>query len=290
MPNSRIAQNFTYEDDPLNPLAKIVKWHAVATAVIEVPSGRTEYDRVDLRLKIVRDGEEIIDRGIYYDIPIVDVSTVPVPFNPNQNTLIQDPYAIYLDPASLYLTLPASRAALDPAFAQLDLPTDGTPPNFTQLKAAVIKVLKKDPATIADTDLDRQISELKLEECRHIAYEIVWGQQVEPLPQVSISTLEPMYTSPDKDKPRSDREQFKIDASRKRLEAELTRYYTTHNAEAEQLTQYIFAVSAAIICQQQTEQSKPKNSKRVGFEFPLIPTTPVSAGKIKEAKVVLFNP
>lgn len=65
--NSRIAQNFSYELDkskPSDPLAQTLEMHAIGTAIIDVPSERKEYDLSDIRLKIERNGKEIIARSV----------------------------------------------------------------------------------------------------------------------------------------------------------------------------------------------------------------------------------
>ncbi|MGH8655585.1 MAG: hypothetical protein ACREYE_26950 [Gammaproteobacteria bacterium] len=90
-----------------------------------------------------------------------------------------------------------------------------------------------------------------------------------PIPNPE-SSLEAIYTGPqaaDSDDER-DRHVF---------EGELLTYYTKHNMEADRLANFVFSLSAAIWCEEES-----KKATRVGFPFPVIPTSPG-----REAKVIL---
>ena len=86
---------------------------------------------------------------------------------------------------------------------------------------------------------------------RNIAYEMLWSQQG-PLPSPPPSDpIENLYTNPPNtgnltsgsslNQQESDRQQF---------EAQLKTYYTSTNANANRLTNYVYALSAAVACEQ----------------------------------------
>ncbi len=280
-PNSRISQHFTFGPD-LDPITglPILTFQAVATAFIEVPPGRDEYGTSDLRLKVERGGREIMDRTVHYNVHTVFMDPIPEPIIPDPlHPDAEDPYA---DPdldedeyVGVHLGLPAPEVQLDPNVAHMELPSDGSPPNFDTLRAEVEKVLADDPGGVPD------LTQLTLTQCRHIAHEIVWNRQQYPLP-VPARSLEELYTTPPQ--PRDMEVEIEITVERKKFEAELFGYYATHNGEAERLTRFIFSLSAAIFCEQESERAK-----RVSFHFPVRPTVTDNSGKIKEARVILLN-
>ena len=93
---------------------------------------------------------------------------------------------------------------------------------------------------------------LSVNQCANIAYELLWCQQP-PLPgPPNGDAIETLYTNPPNDgtllsggstpnQAEGDREQF---------EAQLKAYYATPNANAERLTSYVYALSAAVACEQ----------------------------------------
>jgi hypothetical protein len=149
------------------------------------------------------------------------------------------------------------------------LPEDGTSPNFANLRTAVEAVLNADPGSTAG------IANLTAAQCRHIAYEIIWDREAYPLPvprKVSLTNqdLERIYTGPQTSDSDDERD-------RRIFEGDLLTYYTKHNAEAERLKTFIFSLSAAIWCENQSRQAT-----RAGFHFPVFPNPPKG-----EAKVIL---
>lgn len=243
------------------------EWLAVATAVIEIPA-LPEYQYNDVVLNIERNGEKINERRLHYNAPSAQISALDA----------HDAYSGLA--ASLYVALPPPARDLDSNIAHIDLPDDGTPPNFTELKEAIRKVLQGDPDGAInfadDAVLDDFLAQLSPQQCRHIAYEIVWNRQTDPLPVPQ--SLEDMYTnSKDDSNP--------VEQARKRFEADLLRYYSTHAVEAERLSKYVFSLSAAIDCAR-----KSTETTRVGFRFPVLAEGTGDAAKIKETEVVLTNP
>ncbi|MGH3802860.1 MAG: hypothetical protein ACRDTD_22580 [Pseudonocardiaceae bacterium] len=163
-PDTKIVQHFVPQI--LIPTQPVPQPKAVGTAVIEVPDppvppDHKEHVSRDLRLEITRGGKQIVHRQVYFNVPEIDHTGPLLP------TQLQD-----LAP-SLFLPLPA--AALD-SENPLELPADGTPPRFADLKKAVDDVLGHDPG-------DQSIlSNLTQQQARHVAYEIVWNRKFRPLP------------------------------------------------------------------------------------------------------------
>lgn len=92
---------------------------------------------------------------------------------------------------------------------------------------------------------------LSYNQCRNIAYELLWSQ-AGPLPTPpATDPLEDLYTNPPNtgdltsgsnlNQQESDRQQF---------EGQLKSYYASTNANADRLTNYIYTLSAAIACEQ----------------------------------------
>lgn len=250
---NRIVQSFTLLPPPPLPPPKVL--YPVATAIIEVPSGRAEFMTSDIVLKIERDGRTIIDNRSHYNVLVTADRALP--------TAAQ--YQT-LAPVSIFVTLPEPGRELGAGDAYVDLPADGTPPSFADLKAAIEKVLAKDPGGMTD------ISKLTPAQARHIASEIQWNRVMDPPPDPPRS-LEELYTKPTT---------TDVDMDRLLFESKLTAYYAMHSANAEQLAGYVYAVSAAIAGEQIS-----KAAPRVGFHFPVLPT-PVD-GKYKDAEVILTN-
>ena len=316
-------------------------FESVATAVIQIPSpppGQTNFE--NLRL-VAQWGTGAAAQAIaipsnYYDVALVSGA---MPADPNEWAALAP---------SLYLTLPPPPTTANPLSLQLS--SDGAPPAFQDLLAAVRKVLDGDPggsvtvstaatataasgtttllfpagaagiangmsvsgpagaipagATVApggvatgatgvSVTLSQQLSAtvnggtaitftpdlgaLTLDQCKNIAYEIVWSQQ--PPPPSPPDPVEDLYTNPPNNgallngatpnQSEGDRQQF---------EAELNSYYTVANATADRLTNFVFALSAAIACQQQSLAAT-----QVLIELPSNP----GAGSSNDVAVVL---
>ncbi|XXX72362.1 hypothetical protein WMF30_32415 [Sorangium sp. So ce134] len=231
--------------------------HAVATAVIKINEiDWPEYATIDLALRAHRGPAAIVDRSINYNVAIADDD-------------LADNYTTSGNVA-FYLALPDPQRDPAPNAAYVDVPPDGSPPKFHELKAAVVAVLEKDPG---DTTT---LTRLTPAQCRHIAREIAWNRQRDPLPSPS-KPLEDLYTADS-----SDDESTRIE--RDRFEAELLRYYAMHDVAAEQLSRFIFSLSAALSCEQ-----KSADADRAGLRFPVRPAVVESSEKIKEADIILMN-
>jgi len=216
---------------------------AVATAVVEIPAPAPggEHETADIRLVITRGGSEILHRRQYYNVP---VSNAALPGDPNTFA--------GLDPVSLHLQLPGPGAATGPT---VTVPEDGGAPNYTQLRTAIEDVLNDEPGNLAG------IADLTLKAARHIAREITWDRGAFPLPE-SDRSLESMFTGPhnaDSDEERD----------RRLFEGDLVTYYVGHDGEADRLTNFVFAMSAAIWCERNSAAAV-----RAGFVFPVFPSQP----------------
>jgi receptor-binding and translocation channel-forming TcA subunit of Tc toxin/ABC toxin-like protein len=96
------------------------------------------------------------------------------------------------------------------------------------------------------------LAELSLAQCQNIAYEIIWGQQP-PLPSPP-DPIENLYTNPpntgsmmlSSSAPNSD------ESDRQQFEGKLQSYYAVADTTADRLTNFVYALSAAIACEQQS--------------------------------------
>ena len=246
---------------PIETESGYYEFESVATAVIEFTptSGGTIFENLLLVATwVTGGGQAIAINQNYYDVPL---QPGPIPAPDTWATL----------PPSLYLTLPAPAA---PGSTNFSLPSNGTPPNFDDLKTAVLAVLAIDPGGTPD------LGKLSFAQCQNIAYEIVWSQQP-PLP-TPPEAIEDMYTnppnngqlmstggSPTPNQDEGDREQF---------EAKLTGYYSLANATADRLTSYVFSLAAAVACEETSLAAT-----QVYLEFPANPAETNSA----DAEVIL---
>ena len=255
---------------------------AVATAVVVVDHDTPEYQTADVLLKAARGDVSVAVNSVDYNVDESVRHSLPLPPLPDSSDTAGQTYqklAAYetLAPTALYLALPVVDS--DPTRAHLDIPKDGTPPSFTELRTAVEKVLSADPTGTVN------LASLSAEQSRNIAYEIVWNRNQLPLPTVpggndQADNLAQLYTQPGSD----DKD---VAQSRQQFEADLTSYYTTNNGLADQLTKYVYSLSAALACQVDADQAA-----RVAFAFPMmLPGSPVQApGQVAEATVGLSGP
>jgi hypothetical protein len=259
---------------PPNPATNIVQHgtaidpFSVATAVIEYPGppSGTEYptpDTPDIRVEFVFGGASAVYAPeIYYDVQLY---THALPFVP------ADYQAVLDTEVSAFVTLPP---LTNPAATSLTLPTNGTPINFTDLLNAVSAVLSSDPAAPVTP---AEIAALTLDQCRNIAYEIVYGPQV-PLPQPP-DTLENLYTDP----PNSGTYSDPNEQNRLLFQGKLAGYYGPNDAAAVQLLNYVFALSAAVYCELQTQ-----SASSALVEFPVNPnvTPPPTLTTVTESQII----
>lgn len=258
-PATQIVQHLT-------PPFLILPLESVATAVIPYggpPSG-AEYISPDLRIEFDRTGAPtVFDPRIYYD---VNVFFSGIPLLPADYQLIPD------DAVSAFVTLPPTT---NPAAVSLTLPTDGTPPNYTDLLNAVTTVLSQDPALPVTP---AEIAALTVDQCRNIAYEIVYGPQ--PALPTPPDVLENLYTDP----PNSGTYTDTNEQNRLLFQGKLAGYYGPNDATALQLTNYVYSLAAAVYC-----ELKSQNAASALVEFPVNPnaTPPPTLPTIAEAQIVV---
>ncbi len=121
---------------------------------------------------------------------------------------------------------------------------------------------------------------LSIEQCRNIAYEIVWSQQ--PPPPTPPDPVEDLYTNPpNTGRMLSGTTPNQFEADREQFEAELTSYYILADASADRLTAFIYALSAAVTCEQLTLAAT-----QAVVELPANPAGP-GVGALSGQKVVL---
>ncbi len=249
--DTQIVQHFipipTFPD-PNDPVPTVVRIPlAVATAIIETDGG-PEHETPDIRLEINRSGVEIAHRQLYYNVPVAGGSLPDVDQFRSQ------------DITSLYLSLPAPAGV---GGSLVELPEDGRPPNFADLRAAVVAVLENDPGA-GDFDL----AGLTPQQSKHLAREIIFNRNPLPAPPLSIERL---YTSPDEEE----------DRARQQFEAELQAFYAVHNANVERLTGYIYALSAA-----EANAARSAAASQAGLNVPLQISNP-GQGTIKATRIIL---
>lgn len=260
-----IVQHFGYSPIPIPNRNDF----SVATAAIELPGG-IEYREKDIVLEISRGGGSIPHKERYFNVPFA-----PGGLPGDRNDLVVQTVGLNfipagLSPVSLHLFIPPSGLQLGGGPDQITLSEDGTPPNYQLLKAAVEAVLAQDPTGPVN------LKDLTLAQCKHIAYELAWNKRsLFPLPSPpSGRSLEGLYTTPNDNDEESDRRVF---------EGDLQGYYAISNAEAEQLTNYIYALAAAHWAEETSAQTK-----QVFYRFPVNPTSASTPdGKIGLTQLIL---
>jgi hypothetical protein len=120
---------------------------------------------------------------------------------------------------------------------------------------------------------------LSFDQCKNIAYEIVWSQQ--PPPPTPPDPMEDLYTNPPNTGAMlggSSSTPNLNEGGRQQFEAQLKSYYTVANTTADRLTNFVFALSVAIACQQRSLAAT-----QALLEFPSDP----GAGSANDVALVL---
>jgi hypothetical protein len=265
-----IVQHFT----PIIALPFVtgVDMRSVATAVIPYAAPAAEYPnpnpRPDLRIQFQRAGTQtIVDPAIYYNAPMYTAGSAPAP-DQYQSLANAD--------VSAFVPLPAT---LSSSLAGVDLPADGSLPSYDSLLNAVNTVLAADPDAGANLATLTATQPLTPDQCRNIAYEIVWGTA--PDVPVPSGAIEPMYTNPPNDGGLTNTNE----QNRMQFEGQLNSYYATRNAKVERLAKYVFALAAAVWCEQQSVAAT-----RALLRFPVHPSTTPTLATITNAEVLLTGP
>jgi hypothetical protein len=274
--NTSILQHYVDVNDPppLGPLTRKLEAAATAVIVVNAPAGHHEYPNgssYDIRLEIKRNGLDIIDRTLDYNVTVTTVGS-----------LSNDQTVYFGMTTSAYVTLPSSTVGLDPSLAFVELPDNGQAPKFDDLVKAINLVLAKDPAD--GNDLAHR-PQLTAAQSHQVASEIIWNRKLFPPPEPPRS-LGDLYTKPPVNPvlAGSTDEQNRAEQDRKQFEAELTGYHAKHDAEALRLAGFVFSASAAVACEVMSKQAA-----RAGLAFPLI-TGASSGTTIPDASVILTDP
>ena len=215
----------------------VIHWESVATAWIQLPTGLAEYQSPDLKVIVSRSGKLLQEYDWNYNVAILKSSAPPTT----------------LSSASLYLAIPAPGQELDPSVANINLPTNGTPPKFDDLATAINAVVAQDPTGTPD------LSALTPAQCLHLAYEITWNRSLYPMPQPPsnpVQNLEEMYTL-DYVPPigASARNAGDADNAIRDFSSANLSYQAQRKNAATQLSQYISAYSAALACEKTSQNA-----------------------------------
>jgi hypothetical protein len=229
---------------------------AVATAVIQLNQTPPLPDYLDIQVKATRGAEVIPVTNTFYNVKV------------SSSVLPQQAYqyqAIAATDTSLYLSLPPQPGAHPISLA---VPADGSAPPFDRLCQAMQTALTNDP--ISGVTLPTLISSAN--SCKRIAYNIIWSyQNTLPLPP---DPLESLYTNPPNpggggSVTNTSGGSNNFEQDRQKFEGELSSFYSTNDAEAERLTKFVAAASAAVACEQAS-----LNSDAALLEFPVDPSVP----------------
>jgi hypothetical protein len=260
--------------DPVGPKQRRLESVATAVVVVTPPSGG-EYptpQSYDLRLEIERDGQALGHQELEYNVGVV---TVAGSLSTSQKTYFQMP-------TSAFVALPPSGVGQDPSLATVDLPSDGQPPVFDDLCAAIDKVLAKDPGG-ANADLEHR-SPLTAAQSRHVASEIVWNRIGKPppaLPELGDDAFGAMYTKPPVDPTLANKDGAEM--ARLKFEGELRGYHGTNDAATLRLAGFVFSASAAIAAEQLSREAT-----RARLDFPVL-TSASASTTISHASAGLLN-
>lgn len=155
-------------------------------------------------------------------------------------------------------------------------------------KVTLNQELSADVSSGTTVTFQANIAALSLPQCQNIAYEIVWSQQP-PLP-TPPDPVEELYTNPPNTgpmvsaNPNSNTGTPNVnpyEGDRQQFEAELKSYYTMANSTADRLTNFVYALSAAVA---QEEQSLA--ATQMLFSFPANPSA-ASGGSATDLEVIL---
>jgi Tc toxin complex TcA C-terminal TcB-binding domain len=228
---------------------------AVATAVVPLNPTPPRPDYLDIKVKATRGAEILPLPDTFYNVRV------------NSSALPQQAYqyqAISPADTSLYVSLPPLPGANS---ISLTIPSDGSAPPFDALYPAIQAALQNDPVPGVSSPADLISSAAS---CKRIAYDIIWSYQNSlPLPP---DPLESLYSNPPNPGgggsiTNTSGGSNNFEQDRQKFEGELGSFYSTNNANAERLTKFVAAASAAVACEQAS-----LNSGSALLEFPVDPS------------------
>ena len=222
-----------------NPFAQISAWAALSVdTYIAIPATTTSE-----LLALPKDGKPPA-----FDALLTAVNTV----------IASDPGPL----AALTTTAPAAPAGSDSvtvssageATVGMTISGAGVPPGTTvvDIQGNTITLSQELTAVVnpgANLTLAVNLAALSVAQCRNIAYEIVWEQQP-PLP-APPDAVEELYTNPPNSGVMlSGSTPNTVEGDRQQFEGQLQSYYAVADTTADALTSYVYALSAAIACEQ----------------------------------------
>ena len=127
------------------------------------------------------------------------------------------------------------------------------------------------------------LAALSFDQCQNVAYEIIWSQQ--PALPTPPDPIEDLYTNPPNSgqllSAGSSTQSHPYEADRQQFEADLQSYYSVADANASRLTNFVYALSAAVACEEMSIAAQ-----QVVLDFPPDPIVG-GAGAQSETSVVL---
>jgi len=225
---------------------------SVATAVIPLFNPPPANGYLDITIKATR-GTELIPINTKFFNVLVENSALPTP----------DQYqGIPTNETSLYLALPPP---VNSNTISLIIPSDGSAPQFDALLEAMQTALTNDPISSTPTVASLITSPAS---CSRIAYDIIWSyQNTLPAPPDALESLYTNPPNPGGSADNSNNSTNNLEQDRQKFEGTLNSFYSTRNAQAERLTKFVAAVSAAVVCEQAS-----LNSGTALLEFPVDPS------------------
>ena len=123
------------------------------------------------------------------------------------------------------------------------------------------------------------LATLSFAQCQNIAYEIIWGQQP-PLPSPP-DPVEDLYTNPPNNgEMLSGSTPNQYEGGRQQFEGQLQSYYAVADTNADRLTNFVYALAAAVAAEQQSLAAT-----QAALQFPVDPGT--GGGSPTETAVIL---
>jgi Tc toxin complex TcA C-terminal TcB-binding domain len=206
--------------------------------------------------------------AVLADDPGAAVNATPVPAGTaGSNTLI------FASTTGITVGMAATAAGIPNGTTVLAVNSGTGVVTFSQEFSAAV------PGPVAFTP---SLAALTFEQCQNIAYEIVWSQQP-PLPTPpSTDTIENLYTNPPNDgSVMNSGSPNPYEGDREQFESQLKSYYAVADTTADQLTNFVFALSAAVACEQMSLAANVAM-----LEFPVNPGQ-ASTSPLSEAQVIL---
>ncbi|KAF2395546.1 hypothetical protein EJ06DRAFT_534894 [Trichodelitschia bisporula] len=225
----------------------ILHVYSVGTAVVVVKNRSPLNVRLEYRIDDV-----VVGSSVDYNVSVSQME-----LDSHQTTYMQQtPFN--------YFALPLAK----PEPSAITLSNEGTAPPFDKLLAAINSALTQDDSS--DENLKKSLETrsvpLTAAQCRQLASVIVWNRSLYPAPAPS-GDVHQMYTLPLTDtnnNPLGHPDDTNVENSRRQFEGDLQNYHRIPDSDASRLTNYVFAVSAAIQC-----ESMSAAARAAGLVFPV---------------------